>query len=45
MITVLAILVLAAFLTNIAAAMGKCPEWVPIFALCTIALIQVFPVK
>jgi hypothetical protein len=43
MLTVMICLVAAAFICTIVAALGKCPEWVPIFILCVIELIRVLP--
>jgi hypothetical protein len=43
MITALEILVAAAFVTAIIAAMNKCPIWLPIFVLCVVDLLVVWP--
>lgn len=40
-LTVLVILALAAFITTIASAIGKCPLWVPVILLCIVELIRV----
>lgn len=45
MLTVLFVLIAAAFITTIAVAMNHCPQWVPVLLLCIIALIQVLPLK
>jgi hypothetical protein len=45
MITVLFILVIAAFLTCVASAAGKCPVWVSVLMLCVIELLRVLPYK
>jgi hypothetical protein len=42
-LTVLLVLALAALVTAIAEAMGKCPGWVPVIILCLIALVQSLP--
>lgn len=39
-LTVLLIVALAAFVTAVAEAMGKCPGWVPVILLCVFALIS-----
>ncbi len=44
LLTVIFVLVIAAFICTIVAAMGKCPLWVAVLLLCVIALIQVLPV-
>jgi hypothetical protein len=44
MLTVLVILAILALLTCIAAAMNKCPIWVPVVLLCLYALLQQLPV-
>jgi len=42
-VTVMVLMVLAAFITAIVAAMGKCPLWVSVILLCIIELIRVVP--
>lgn len=41
--TVLAILVVAAFILTIAEALGKCPGWVPKILICVALLILSLP--
>jgi hypothetical protein len=43
MLTVLFVLIVAAFGTAIASAIGKCPVWVPLILLCVVELIRVLP--
>lgn len=43
MLTVTLCLLLAAFVTTIAAAMNKCPVWVAVLLLCVAMLLQVLP--
>jgi len=43
-ITVLILLVVAAFVCTVVSAMGKCPLWAAVFILCVIEAIRVFPV-
>ena len=43
MLTISALIVLGAFVTAIAEAMGKCPGWVPVILLCLFAALMVFP--
>jgi hypothetical protein len=43
MITVFFILALAAFISTIASAMGKCPLWVAVIIICLIELVRVLP--
>ena len=43
MMTVTGFLVVAAFVSAIAAAMGKCPMWVPILLLCVALLLGILP--
>lgn len=45
MLTVLFVLVFAAFICTIVSALGKCPVWIPVLLLCIIALFQVMPIK
>lgn len=42
-LTVMIVLVLAAFGTTIAGAMSRCPWWVPVFILCVIELLRILP--
>ncbi len=43
MLTVLLLLALAAFITTIIAAWGKCPLWIAVLLLCVIELIRLLP--
>lgn len=43
MLTVLVLLVVAAFIVTIAAAIGKAPLWVAVMLLCVIELLRVLP--
>ena len=43
MLTVMTLLVVAAFICTIVAALGKCPEWVPLVLVCVILLLMVLP--
>ena len=43
MLTVMVVLVLAAFVVTIAAAMNKAPLWVAVLILCVIELLRVLP--
>jgi hypothetical protein len=43
MLTVLIILVLAAFVVTVAAAAGKAPLWVAVLLLCIIELLRTLP--
>lgn len=43
MMTVLLILVLAAFGCTIAAAVGECPLWVGVVLICVIEMLRVLP--
>ena len=43
--TVIGLLVLAAFITCIAAGANKCPLWVSVLLLCVIELIRILPLK
>lgn len=45
MLTVIFVLILAAFICSIAGAMNKCPLWVPLVLLCVIELLRVLPLK
>lgn len=42
-LTVLFVLIVAAFLTALAAAAGKCPLWVSVILLCIVELVRVLP--
>lgn len=43
MLTVTAVLALAAFIVSIASALGKAPLWVAVLLLCVIHLLLIFP--
>ena len=43
MLSVLLVLVLAAFVTAVVAAIGKCPLWVAVILLCVVELLRVLP--
>lgn len=43
MLTVILTLVVGAFLTTIAAAVSKCPLWVPVLLLCVVELLRTLP--
>ena len=43
MLTVILILVIAAFICTIASAVGKCPLWVGVTLLCVVELLRVLP--
>jgi hypothetical protein len=45
MLTVLVIFLFVAVATAIASAMGRCPVWVPIIALCVVEAVQILPLK
>lgn len=45
MLTVMFVLIAAAFVCAILSAIGKCPIWVPVILLCIVALFQVMPLK
>jgi hypothetical protein len=43
MLTVIIIVLLGAFVTCIASAMGKCPLWIPVVLLCIVGLLEHLP--
>lgn len=43
MLTVMICLVVAAFVTTIVSAIGKCPLWVAVLLLCVVELLRVLP--
>lgn len=45
MLTVLFVVVAAAFVTAIASAVNKCPLWVSVILLCVAELIHILPTK
>jgi hypothetical protein len=45
MLTVLLVFLVAAVLTAVAAAMGRCPLYVPVILLCVVEAVQILPLK
>jgi hypothetical protein len=45
MLTISLIFLLAAFVTAIASALGKCPLFVPVILLCVLEALQVIPIR
>lgn len=43
--SVLLLIYLAAFVTTVASALGKCPGWVPTLLLCVAGLLTCLPLK
>ena len=43
MITVMVLLVVAAFICTIVAALGKCPEWVALVLINVILMLMILP--
>jgi hypothetical protein len=43
MLTVMLVLVIAAFICAVASAMGKCPLWVAVVFLCIVELVRALP--
>jgi hypothetical protein len=43
LMTVIGLLVLAAFICAIVSAMGKCPLWVSVMLLCLVELLRILP--
>ena len=43
MLTVMVLLVVAAFICAIVEALGKCPSWVPQILICVILLLMILP--
>lgn len=43
MLTVFIVIAVAAFISTIVSAMGKCPIWVPVLLLCLIELLRALP--
>jgi hypothetical protein len=43
MLTVMTLLVVAAFICAIAEALGKCPSWVPQILICVVLALMVLP--
>lgn len=44
-LSIVLLLVLAAFVVTVAAAMGRAPLWVAVLLLVIVALMQVIPIK
>lgn len=42
--SVILLLVVAAFIATVASALNRCPLWVAVLFLCVIAMLQVMPV-
>jgi hypothetical protein len=42
-LTVIAVLIVAAFICTIVSAIGKCPLWVAVVLLCVVELIRILP--
>ena len=45
MFTVIALLVIAAFICAIVSAIGKAPLWVSVILLCVVELLRIAPLK
>jgi hypothetical protein len=45
MLTISIVLLLCAFVTVIASALGKCPIFVPVLLLCLLEALQVLPIR
>ena len=45
MLTVLIVFLIVAVATAVAAAMGRCPLWIPVIALCVVEAVQILPLK
>lgn len=43
MLTVIGVLVLVAFITSVAAAMGKAPLWLAVVLVCIVELLRILP--
>jgi len=43
MMTVMVFLVVAAFVSTVVSALGKCPLWISVVFLCIIELLRVLP--
>jgi hypothetical protein len=43
MLTVMSLLIVAAFICTIVSALGKCPEWVALVLICVILMLQILP--
>jgi hypothetical protein len=44
MLTVIGIIVVAAFIVTIVSAIGRCPLWVAVILLCVVELLRVLPI-
>ena len=44
MVTVIGVLVAAAFICTIVSAIGKCPLWVSVLLLCVVELVRLLPI-
>jgi hypothetical protein len=45
MLTISVVLLLCAFVTAVASALGKCPVFVPVILLCLLQALQVIPIR
>lgn len=45
MLTISLVLLLCAFVTAVANALGKCPTFVPVILLCLLQALQVLPIR
>ena len=45
MLSVMFVLVAAAFICTVVSALGKCPLWISVILLCVVELLQVIPLK
>jgi len=43
LLTVIGILVVAAFICTIVSALGKCPLWVAVMLICVVELVRILP--
>ncbi len=43
LMTVIGFLVVAAFITAIVSAIGKCPLWVSVILICVVELLRILP--
>jgi hypothetical protein len=44
MLTVIGIIVFAAFVCTILSAIGKCPLWVAVLLICVVELLRILPI-
>ena len=43
MVTVIGFLVVAAFISTVVSALGRCPMFVPVLLLCVVELLRILP--